>query len=369
MVIKGFDGDCMGMSQGLAPTFESLESRTLMSAAVAAEVVHGHLLIRITLRSGAEPGHIVVGQAGFAPGRFHVTGQDGTKINGQDDVILSAVTGDVRVWLGDGDILEMTDLAVAGNVVIRGNQGNDTIRLSGGSVGHNVTIDAGQGDNTTTIEGTAVRGRLGVSGGDGLDVFNLTGEASVAGKLIFQPGLGESTCQISHAVVGSVMVNGRGGLTNVHVDHAVVQRSTTVLSGPHDLPPDLLFGNRADVMLEYSTFQGNVRIAMGAGNDTMAIENSVFEGRTLLTTGRGDDSVRIQHRATSFLETDSDITTFIGSATVNLGQGDDRLVIGPGPSCRVNAEHILLNGGPGDDSITGETDTGSKMGFEHVVRQ
>jgi hypothetical protein len=333
---------------------ESLESRLLMSGNVGGNVIGTTLLIRGDVSSN----HIVIDQSGLTAGQFRIAGLNGTKVNGQDQTVITKVTQNVYVLLGDGiDVLEMTSVAIAGNLTIIGGHSGDTYSLSGGSVGRNVNINAGQGDNTTTIDGTAIGGGLQVTAGWGVDAFSLTGNASVTGNVNFQPGYGENTCTVTQASTGSLTINGRGGPATVTVDHTQVHGALNLVcdSGP------------ANILLEYSTFLGNMQTSTGKADDSIHIEDSVFQGKTLLSTGAGADKVSI--------EVDQDAsaphgTAFIGPTEILLGSGDDTILVDYNNFKQdVTFGHAVLDGGQGQDNAYWGAYASWNAGAPHSIQK
>jgi len=96
MIDTSFSRDPKGFSRNRSTAIEPLEPRMLMSGDVSVGVVRGSLVIR----GDAAANHIAIDQTGLTARQFRITGQDGTKINGQDELIISDVKHDVRVRLG-----------------------------------------------------------------------------------------------------------------------------------------------------------------------------------------------------------------------------------------------------------------------------
>ena len=377
--------------QDQVAALEPMEPRLLMSGDVWVGVVHGSLVIRGDISSN----HIVIDQAGLAAGQFRITGQDGTKVDGQNLRIVSGVTKDVRIGLGDGvDVLEMAGVAVSRDLTIRGGHSGDTFTVTDGSVGRNVNINAGQGDNTTTIDGTTVSGRLDVSGGYGTDALTLTGDASVAGRVSFRPGYGESTCTINQASVGRLWSSGRGsasttltgatvggGVTlrnyegqdslsingnssidgNLLVDNGNGGSSSTILSSSIDgdvrivngegmdtvlmdivegtddlvaITGHLRISNHnggSDVNIAYVDIGGDVRLLGQLGDDVVKVASVGIAGRTQVSLGDGKNQVRMG------------LSRFEGNVSVLLGNNDDLVNIGEGgPIHSDSSDHALL---------------------------
>lgn len=322
------------------PQVEPLEARLLMSGDVSVGVSRGTLVIR----GDSASNHIVIDQAGLAEGQFRITGQDGTKINGQDDLIVSSVTRDVKVRLGDGmDVLEMAGVAISRDLIVRGGHSGETFNITGGSVGRNVTVKAGEGDNTTTVDGTALGGRLTVTGGRGVDLLNLAGDVIVTRQLTFKPGHGETSCTISEATVGG--------------DFVLASR-----------------GGPASVSLLFSQFQDRVNINTGKEADNILIEYSEFQDDFIALTGDGNDIVMLEQTTLAPLGEEfvpKPIGThFAQSATIRLGKGNDVLAIGYDNVGVAFTQYIKLSGGSGEDTLRFDVAIGgvssSYSAFEHV---
>jgi len=238
-------------------------------------------------------------------------------------------------------MLEMTDVAVSRDLLIRGGNGADTFNMTGGTVGRNARVRARDGDNTTSVDGTTIGRRLHVIGGAGVDALNLSNHARVTGRVEFEAQGGETNCAISDVTTGDFSLSSHVG--------------------------------SADISLLSSTFQGNVRIGTGAGEDRLNIKDSMFQGTTFISTGSDNDTVLIEDRLTmpgsggsSFLPRPIK-TRFIGACIIRLGTGDDQLGVAFKGSAGVAFGVAKLSGGAGSDLIRySSIDTSSYSQFEHV---
>jgi len=298
-------------SQSPVASFESMEPRLMMSGSVWASVVRGSLVVR----GDAASNHVVIDQSGLAPGQFRITGQDGTTINGQAAVVLSSVTRDVNVRLGEGiDVIEMTDVAVSHDLIVHGGHSGDTLSITDGAVGRNVIVDAGQGDNTLNIDGTAISGRLTFSATWGVDTLNMSNDASVAGQVNFQPGRGENTCSVNGVSIGSLTIDGRHGPSHVGVVQSTIQGRMSVVTG----------SDVDNIRIDHGTLKGNLKIDTHAGADRVEIENSSFENNALFNTGSGNDQMYVETEASG-----DPGTVFSGYTRMLLGAGTDSVVLSP----------------------------------------
>ena len=108
---------------------EPLEARLLLAGDVAAAVINGHLVLTGDHRAN----EIIIDQTGLAANEFRIrSGADATTVNGENEVIVAGVTGDVRANLRRGDdVLEIVDAVVAGDLIVRGRRGKDTVTVTG----------------------------------------------------------------------------------------------------------------------------------------------------------------------------------------------------------------------------------------------
>ncbi|MEO0531854.1 MAG: hypothetical protein AAF266_14960, partial [Planctomycetota bacterium] len=100
---------------------------------------------------------------------------------------------------------------------------------------------------------------------------------------------------------------------------------------------------------------GNVRVAMGEGDDSVLIDNASFRGAVNIGTGEGDDTVRVGGRPDGDpgpvpAEADGDLSTVrVGrSLRIATDGGEDTVVV----SDTVVRGNLSIATGEGDDSVT-----------------
>jgi hypothetical protein len=121
-----------------------------------------------------------------AGGAIVVTGQNGTKVNGQDNGSAAAAAAGVVVQLGDGDdVVQLSGVSV-GSLTVETAGGNDQIALSGVSVTNDAAISAGAGNDVVTLYGVSVGNNLTLDGGAGTD--RLAGRYPQVGGISYETG-------------------------------------------------------------------------------------------------------------------------------------------------------------------------------------
>ena len=95
-------------------------------------------------------------------------------------------------------------------------------------------------------------------------------------------------------------------------------------------------------------FSGRSSLRTTNGNDHIGIDDSVFGGAFSANTLGGNDDLRIE---TSIA---GGASTFAGRVNINMGSGNDTLILGilaqPGNSASFR-QPVRLNGGPGIDLV------------------
>jgi hypothetical protein len=170
----------------------------------------------------------------------------------------------------------------------------------------------------------------------------------ILGSLAYSGGAGRDEVTVGQAgaqtvVFGSVSINSCEGEDTVTILSASLRNTLTIrmasaLAGSDAVTvrdtdiwgnTTLTTGKGADIidLLEVD-FQASTTIDSGDGDDAIDIDGSRFaqhRGSVRLQTGGGDDSVRIATRTVADIR---DGTAFLGPVSVNLGAGDDALLIG-----------------------------------------
>jgi hypothetical protein len=276
--------------------FESLEGRLMMAGNVAVSVTGGDLVL-----TGDNAGNLLeIRQVQLndapIPGRFLVTGVNGTTINGQNSQVFQNVTDDVRINL---------------------NGGNDRVTL-------------GQG---TTVESFQVPDDLEINTGNGSDVVILD-RITAGDDATLRTGAGADFVNVK-AVVGRAGVDfGANDLTidtganydYVRMENTTVRRNVTVNTG---------IDNFTDVVdMLFSEIGNDTNLNTGAGNDVVNIFNVRFNDDLTVNTGTGQDDVDIDQST-------------VDELSVNLGGDSDSLELTNSVGRRAT-----LNGGLGANFLT-----------------
>ena len=263
-----------------------------------------------------------------------------TRLNadaGDGDDTLSLTDGRFRGTVnlqagGGGDVLTVTGVSARGSVGVnasRGDGGDDAVILTGVSAGNIVAVLTGGGDDTVRLSDLSGT-RLNVNAGDGDDSLTLT-DGRFRGTVNLQAGGGGDTVSLTTVTAGgSVGVNasrGAGGADTVTLDGVAVGGTIAVLTGA-DGDTVRLSGLSAD----------RLGVAVGDGDDALALADGDFRGTVNLQAGGGGDEVTL-----------TDVTA-LGNVGVNASRG------GGGGSDRVSLDRVfagnvmaVLTGSGADD--------------------
>jgi len=282
--------------------FQSLESRQLMAGDVHVSVTGtGDLLVQ---GDGNILGNNVaifqsVTQGTADPGRFFVSGLNGTTINGSaSGSFFTGVNHDVVINLGGA--------------------GPDHVNLGDGvsdfhfNVPNDLRINMGGGANGVTINGITVRDDATITTGSGRDTVDVHGaRIGVAGGV--DGGLNDFTINTGN---GSDVVRMR----NFFARHNLNINAGGLLDLGTDLV-DLAIGNVGN----------DTSISTGGGRDRVLVEDQVGVNHNLnISTGADIDLVRIHNSEAG------------NRLSVNLGAASDRLEISDS-----NGTTAVLDGGAG----------------------
>lgn len=251
---------------------EALEPKIALAADLSVAVVNGDLIIS----GDANPNLFTIEPAdAFENAQYRIinrgdisdtlNGQEFTQIN---PYLVSGVTRDIRVNLGDGDDVfrvtgfatldESRDLNVPRDLIVAGGAGNDQLYI-------------GIFENPGPFQGPVNVGRnLTMSGNAGDDIF-----------------------------VGTSIDVGN------NFTYADTQGSTEFFTDPGS---SYAFGLSSNV-------GGNLSVTTGAGTDSIGIEDYIVSGNLSLTTGGGDDSATVRG------------ATVDGAISVSLGGGNNEGIV------------------------------------------
>jgi len=260
-------------------TFQNLESRSMMTGNVTV-LVNDAGDLQVTGDTLGNDVAIVqsVTQGQAVPGRFFVTGLNGTTINGAaGGSFFTGVTRDMAINLGAGsDHLTLGD----GVSDFHFNAPND------------LRINMGTGDNGVAINGITVRDDALITAGAGRDTVDIHG-ARVGVATGVDGGLNDMT------------INTGNGIDVVRMRNFFVRHNLNINAGGLDAAHDLVDLAIADV--------GNdINVSTGGGRDTVLVDTVGANHSLNVNTGADIDSVRI-----------NDSNPF--RLNVNLGSGSDTL--------------------------------------------
>ena len=224
-------------------SFERLEKREVFSGNVTASLSGGDLVIT----GDDQPNRIVVTQ--IAAGRYQVTAEDNTTVNGQSSKIISGVTDDIRIHLL---------------------RGPDHLTVQGVSVPDDLEIGTGFGpDQIVQILNTKIHGDLAVftrDGNDGLLIQNVIVGKDGVGTAFIQTGDGNDSVEIQHMIVAGTATL-RTGLGNDRIN--VSQEANF---GHFSISAD---GGNDLAIINQVAVKGTLTVDMGTGNDSLSVDNVI----------------------------------------------------------------------------------------------
>lgn len=243
-----------------------------------------------------------------------------------------------------GKIYRLPTYAKAGQAVIRGTAGYDTLNVTQDTDGNTIVEASGngvsgrlnlgkiaaltvyglEGDDTIDINVNNYFGGITVEGGGGKDTVTVKAENAFSRGVTLSGGEGNDTLTLSGKALAAVL-NGEAGndLLDATLLEADVQRTRRLNGGAGS---DRLYGTRGNDTLDGG--EGGDLLDAGAGDDTL----KGGAGLDMLTAGQGHDWL------------------WGGGAadTLNGGDGHDHLYGEDGAD--------LLQAGAGDDALSGGDD-------------
>jgi large repetitive protein len=299
---------------------ESLENRSMMAGDVQASVVAGDLF----LTGDAFGNQIQIHQTS---GNFYrVSGDNGTKINGQLARIFR-VTGSMNVNLAGGDdTLKMGGIAfqdnVSGNLNVRMGAGKDTVNLGRVTIGGTTTINTEADADRVDLGLLGIYKNVTVLGGTGDDIVNASGFTAL-----------------------DLTINGEAGLDSIDVHSATMSGNVNLLGGTEadtitsrilnaqTYTADTGAGNDL-VNLSSLIRASSVRVFTGAQNDQVVLQSVVANGPVTIDTASGNDEVRFTNGL------------FSGITTIRTGTGNDTVQI-----TGSNTSGVFISTGDGADHV------------------
>ncbi len=282
--------------------------------------------------------------------------------NGGADVIYGG-TGETDATDG-GDTITLG----TGSQTVFANAGDDTVNLGVVAAGETTTINLGLGDDT--IVDAAAAGNLvitGNRGADTIDVQSATGDVSIFGG-------NEVTDSVDGADVitggtGSNTIYGNGGADTITLTANAAAGATTFVNAGVD--NDTIDATNAGESVTLSGGWGDDTIGLSGNNYTTAV---VYGGNGLTdaNTTEGVDTITVAAgtattSAAIYGNAGDDIINFTGDATsttavtINGGLGDDTLAV-----TGTTGDTIDVNLGAGNDTATLTTTAGNDAAFNVI---
>ena len=269
----------------------------MMTGNVLVSVSSGNLVV--SGDSGANELRVIQSLQNGAPiaGRFFITGQNGTTINGQTTgQFFQNVTGDLQINLNGGnDRLTLGDgisnsrFIVPRDLQVGMGDGNDVVNLNRISVRDDATIFTGAGGDSVTV-----RGSIGALAGVDNGQNNLT-------------------------------IDTGDRADNVWLENVFVRHNLNVNTG--------IDGFTDAVDIHFANIGNDTDVRTGGGSDLVSISDDNFVDDLTIDTGAGFDSVFIDR-------------CHVDELFVNLGGEDDGLSLRT-----TSGRRASLNGGFGADTL------------------
>ena len=294
---------------------ESLEAKRMMAGDVSVRATAAGDLLVI---GDNESNEIVIESTGL--GAYQITGANGTRINGQPSIRVTAVTDDVRINLRNGDNrLHLDEIFVRDDMQVRTGSGADKILLLGGSVQDDLDIRSGRGHDEVFLQAASVGDRLNLrtdQGRDGValeqmviggrsiislgsdnDDLLVRGSETVA-RMVANLGSGADSAYFDRAT-GEQLVIGGGGQDAFYSDETAVQRqleaTATAVSMTYARAPAL---HQFDIDVDVSGPNETATAVASVESGQLKMETSLDDFSYEITRGPGafrGRSVRINH--------------------------------------------------------------------------
>ena len=254
---------------------------------------------------------------------FGNTGADVVSALGQDVL-------DSNLQLGRGnDSAIIGNNADVGSSTIKGKLGNDVITfagLSAGSTASSVAFRGNQGDDTISVSGGNLDNII-VAGGAGADTLTFSAQSLISAGAI-AAGLGQDTVLVSGGSIDELDIRLHSDAKSADLDSA----DTLTLTNVNYTTASINGGGGADVLRFNGGTWSEITVRGGLGNDTAAISGTYTTSD--FAFGKGADTITISGDAS------------FSSNTINGGQGDDSFDLN-------SVTGNTLIGGLGADTFTG----------------
>jgi hypothetical protein len=282
--------------------------------------------LKLNLGAGTNTVRLRGGQVG---GNLSVIG-----LAGADSVELAAtsdlwVGGSASFNLGDGDNtvtgVGTFEFAIGKSLTYKGGSGADTfdMQFTGTSLRIGGNFSANLGDavpmfpgNTIDLNFADIGGDLSVTGGASRDTFILANDLTLGGNLTANLGDGVNQFNLDdwihlagNVIGGNLSYTGGADTETVMLRNTTVYKNVSVKLG--DGNQTIEVGHAAHP----TTIYGSLKIAGGAGHDWFAVKATYVGNGMTLQTGADDDEIRL------------DDVTIAGPTSINLGAGNDQLLV------------------------------------------
>jgi len=338
---------------------ERLEERIVPSGGIFAWERSGLLFIE-----GDELGNdVTIDQEGLAPGEFRVSsGPDATEINGQaGPVIFEGVTRGIRLRLGGGDDVTVFAGCACPRVFADVGRGNDAFGAVSSDFSGNLFIRNRGGDGLVQLEDVTVGGNLIIRNGNGFSETSLQG--LFEGNILINNGAGTSLLElVDSSVYGRVNAINRGGdsvsiFENVEVIRGINLRNgngndAALFDGVETLGRVSVINGNGDTVtgvVGESVFYGSFILRNANGSDELTVTASTIEGMVNASNGNGDTF-------STFTDSVIGFDSFRGRASsliLRANNGADELTL----DNTAVARHVNANFGNGG-SFAALTETG-----------
>ena len=212
---------------------------------------------------------------------------------------------------------------------LKGKLGNDVITfagLSAGSTASSVAFRGNQGDDTISVSGGNLDNII-VAGGAGADTLTFSAQSNISAGAI-AAGLGQDTVLISGGSIDELDIRLHSDAKSADLDSA----DTLTLTNVNYTTASINGGGGADVLRFNGGTWSEITVRGGLGNDTAAISGTYTTSD--FAFGKGADTITISGDAS------------FSSNTINGGQGDDSFDLN-------SVTGNTLIGGLGADTFTG----------------
>lgn len=269
---------------------------------------------------------------------------------GNDAVVMGSLESDrlnfraLTVTLGAGDDSMLAqNLSVEQDATVRAGAGADSVTVALTTTAGKLDVGTGVGDDRVSLDTFSGPGAVLVDTGDGNDHVTMRGGVPGPQSLAVNLGNGlNDAAFINLMIAGPMAVTGGTGTDLIETRIVDVQRLLTINAGD---------GNNKLRMRSTSAESGQVTTGQGA--DQVSIDASGRYTNTLrVRTGSGTDTVSL-------------LSIEAGTIDVDLGAGNDRILLGGDRFHR----RLRFDGGLGVDTVryvAGEFGTKFFMGFEVV---